>query len=29
VSRVLAMLVNEAVDVVHWRIAAPSDVISR
>ena len=26
VSRVLAMLVNEAVDVVHWRIAAPSDV---
>jgi 3-hydroxybutyryl-CoA dehydrogenase len=24
--RVLAMLVNEAVDVVHWRIAAPSDV---
>ena len=25
-SRVLAMLVNEAVDVVHWRIAAPTDV---
>ena len=26
VLRVLAMLVNEAVDVVHWRIAAPADV---
>jgi 3-hydroxybutyryl-CoA dehydrogenase len=26
VLRVLAMLVNEATDVVHWRIAAPGDV---
>src|SRR5687768_6692274 len=26
VLRVVAMLVNEAVDVVHWRIATPSDV---
>jgi 3-hydroxybutyryl-CoA dehydrogenase len=26
VLRVLAMLINEAVDVVHWRIAAPTDV---
>jgi 3-hydroxybutyryl-CoA dehydrogenase len=26
VLRVLAMLVNEAADVVHWRIAAPADV---
>ena len=26
VLRVLSMLVNEAVDVVHWRIAAPHDV---
>jgi 3-hydroxybutyryl-CoA dehydrogenase len=26
VARVVAMLVNEAVDIVHWRIAMPSDV---
>jgi 3-hydroxybutyryl-CoA dehydrogenase len=26
VLRVLAMLINEAADVVHWRIAAPADV---
>ena len=26
VMRVLSMLVNEAADVVHWRIAAPADV---
>ena len=26
VMRVLSMLINEAVDVVHWRIAAPADV---
>jgi 3-hydroxybutyryl-CoA dehydrogenase len=26
VDRVLAMLVNEAVDAVHWRVASPADV---
>ena len=26
VLRVLSMLINEAVDVVHWRVAAPADV---
>jgi 3-hydroxybutyryl-CoA dehydrogenase len=26
VTRIVAMLVNEAVDVVHWRIASPDDV---
>lgn len=26
VTRIVAMLVNEAVDVVHWRIASPADV---
>jgi 3-hydroxybutyryl-CoA dehydrogenase len=25
-ERILAMLINEAVDAVHWRVASPADI---